>query len=145
VQSSSHFCCEMRTTQIITVTVQLCGATGTQLCVTWKCSVGASLRPRTSFSFLLPDCHFYKSTWLGSSPLKLSSSTAHTPRVLICLHCYITMFGIAVDVARVNKIPTTSDWKKKTLFLCLEVKLKLTLEQPTKARRGSRGIALLFL
>jgi hypothetical protein len=27
----------------------------------------------------------------------------------------------------------------------VKVKIKVTLEQPTKAQRGSRGIALLFL
>jgi len=32
-----------------------------------------------------------------------------------------------------------------TAFLLIKVKVKFTLEQATKAQRGSRGIALLFL
>jgi len=29
--------------------------------------------------------------------------------------------------------------------MCVQVKIKVTLEQATKAQKGSRGIALLFL
>ena len=40
----------------------------------------------------------------------------------------------------------TSAGRRPTLTLMkVKAKIKVTLEQPTKAQRGSRGIALLFL
>lgn len=63
---------------IITVTCSIVHATGVYCCVAWR-SVGTTVYLHIFLIFLLPNCWYYKYTWLGPSPLKLSSSTACPP------------------------------------------------------------------
>jgi hypothetical protein len=59
------------------------------------------------------------------------------------------LLNAALAIANLHLIPQVLILEKETRyplsFIKVKVKVNFTLEQATKAQRGSRGIALLFL
>ena len=59
---------------------------------------------------------------------------------------YFIVYMHYVGILKINYCEHCTEWKAlRCVSLCVvKVKVKFTLEQATKAQRGSRGIALLF-